>query len=152
MDNAGLIYVCDRKGDRVQVFDKMGNFKRNIWIQKGTGYMRGLDGSAWGVTFSRDPEQKYMYVADGSNEVMWILDHASGQILSGFGRPGHFAGEFSYLHTVTIDSKGSLITGEVINGRRVQKFNVTGYEPAGKLPPVRPNPAQSVPSEHTPGH
>jgi DNA-binding beta-propeller fold protein YncE len=137
MDNDGLVYVCDRKGDRVQVFDKMGNFKRNIWIQKGTGYLRGLDGSAWWVAFSRDPEQKYMYVADGSNEVLWILDHVTGQILSGFGRPGHLTGEFSYLHTIAVDSKGSLFSGEVINGRRMQKFKITGYEPAGKFPAVR---------------
>jgi sugar lactone lactonase YvrE len=137
MDNDGLVYVCDRKGDRVQVFDKMGNFKRNIWIQKGTGYLRGLDGSAWWVAFSRDPEQKYMYVADGSNEVLWILDHVTGQILSGFGQPGHLTGEFSYLHTIAVDSKGSLFSGEVINGRRMQKFKITGYEPAGKVPAVR---------------
>ena len=137
LDNSGLVYVCDRKGDRVQVFDKMGNFKKNIWIQKGTGYLRGMDGSAWWVGFSPDKDQRYMYVADGSNEVVWILDHASGQILSGFGRPGHMAGEFSYLHTVTVDSKGNLITGEVINGRRMQKFKLVGHEPAGRVPPVR---------------
>jgi DNA-binding beta-propeller fold protein YncE len=137
IDKDGLVYVCDRKGDRVEVFDKAGNFKKNIWIQKGTGFVRGMDGSAWYVAFSPDSAQKYMYVADGSNEVLWILDHATGEILSGFGRPGHMAGNFSYLHTIAVDSKGSIIAGEVINGRRVQKFNVAGYEAAGTLPPVR---------------
>jgi DNA-binding beta-propeller fold protein YncE len=137
IDNAGLVYVCDRKGDRVEVFDKMGNFKKNIVIQKGTGYVRGLAGSAWGVAFSRDPAQKYMFVADGGNEVIWILDHATGQILSGIGRPGHWPGEFTYLHTISIDSKGNLIAGETINGRRVQRFKMTGFGPAGKVPRVR---------------
>jgi DNA-binding beta-propeller fold protein YncE len=136
-DNAGLVYVCDRKGDRVEVFDKMGNFKKNIYIQKGTGYVRGLAGSAWWVAFSRDPAQKYMYVADGGNEVVWVLDHATGQILSGIGRPGHWPGEFTYLHTLSIDSKGNLIAAETINGRRVQRFKMTGFGPAGKLPRVR---------------
>jgi DNA-binding beta-propeller fold protein YncE len=137
MDNAGLVYVCDRKGDRVQVFDKMGSFKRNIWLQRGTGYLSGLDGSAWGIAFSPDAAQKYMYVADGSNEVIWILDHATGQILSGFGLPGHMAGNFTYLHTIAVDSKGNLYTGEVINGRRVQKFRLTGFGPAGKMPEIK---------------
>src|SRR4029077_7482404 len=105
IDNAGLVYVCDRRGDRVQVFDKMGNFKKNIVIQKGTGYVRGLPGSAWWVAFSRGSAQKYMYGAAGGNEVVWILDHATGQILSGFGRPGHMAGDFTLLHTIALDSK-----------------------------------------------
>jgi hypothetical protein len=68
---------------------------------------------------------------------VWILDHATGQILSGFGQPGHQAGNFSYLHTISIDSKGNLIAGETINGRRVQRFNLSGYQPAGTMPAVR---------------
>jgi DNA-binding beta-propeller fold protein YncE len=151
IDQAGLVYVCDRKGDRIEVFDKMGNFKKNIQIQKGTGYVKGLPGSAWWIAFSPDSAQKYMYVADGGNEVIWILDHETGTILSGFGRPGHQPGNFTYLHTFAVDSKGSLITGEVINGRRVQKFKIAGYEPAGNLPhlrtgePAQRNPGQSAP-------
>jgi hypothetical protein len=137
IDNGGLVYVCDRKGDRVEVFDKMGNFQKNIVIQQGTGYRRKLSGAVWWVAFSRDPEQKYMYVADGGNEIVWILDHATGQVLSGFGQPGHQAGNFSYVHTISIDSKGNLIAGETINGRRVQKFKLSGYQTAGKMPAVR---------------
>lgn len=137
IDNAGLVYVCDRKGDRVEVFDKMGNFKKNIDIQKGTGYVKGLAGSAWWVAFSRDADQKYMYVADGGNEIVWILDHATGEIISGFGRPGHMAGDFTYLHTISIDSKGNLIAAETINGRRLLRFKMVGYERTGKLPAVR---------------
>jgi DNA-binding beta-propeller fold protein YncE len=146
IDHAGLVYVCDRKGDRIEVFDKMGNFQKNIYIQKGTGYVRNLAGSAWWVAFSPDSAQKYMYVADGGNEVIWILDHETGKILSGFGRPGHMAGDFSYLHTISVDSKGNLIAGETINGRRVQRFKMLGSEPAGKLPQVRSGGgAQGVP-------
>ena len=137
LDNAGLVYVCDRKGDRIEVFDKMGNFKKNIYIKKGTGYRRGLAGSAWSIAFSRDPAQKYMFVSDGGNEVIWILDHATGEILSGFGQSGHQAGNFTFLHTLAIDSQGSIITGETIGGRRVQKFKLAGYQPAGKMPSVR---------------
>ena len=146
IDNAGLVYVCDRQGDRVEVFDKMGNFKKNIDIKKGTGYVRGLAGSAWWIAFSRDSAQHYMYVADGGNEIVWILDHETGQILSGFGRPGHMAGDFTFLHTISVDSKGNLITGETFNGRRIQKFKVVGSEPAGRIPQVRSaGGAQSLP-------
>jgi DNA-binding beta-propeller fold protein YncE len=140
IDNAGLVYVCDRRGDRVQVFDKMGNFQKNIYIKKGQGYQKGmgyLSGSAWWVAFSRDSAQKYMYVADGMDDVVWILDHTTGQILSGFGQHGHQAGNFSYLHSLSTDSKGNLIAGETINGRRVQRFKLIGYGPAGKIPEVQ---------------
>jgi sugar lactone lactonase YvrE len=78
-----------------------------------------------------------MYVADGSNEVIWILDHATGQILSGFGMPGHMAGNFTYLHSIAVDSKGNIYTGEVINGRRVQKFKLTGFGPPGNMPKIK---------------
>lgn len=119
--NDGLVYVCDRMGDRIQVFDKMGNFKRNIWVQRGSA-KRTVIGSAWWLAFSRDPGQTLMYVVDGGDEVLWTIDHATGKALSGFGRPGHQAGEFSFEHTVAVDSKGNLFIGETINGRRVQKF------------------------------
>ena len=135
IDHASLVYVCDRKGDRVEVFDKMGNFQKNIYIRRGTGHARNLPGSASWIAFSPDSAQKYMYVADGGNELIWILDHESGKVLSGFGRPGHQAGEFSYLHTIAVDSKGNLIAAETINGRRVQRFKIVGIEPA-KLPHV----------------
>ena len=119
--NDGLVYVCDRAGDRIEAFDKMGNFKRNIWIQKGAA-KRTIIGSAWWLAFSRDPAQSLMYVVDGGDEILYILDHRTGQILSSLGRPGHQAGEFDFMHTVSIDSKGNLIIGETIDGRRVQKF------------------------------
>ena len=127
LGNDGLVYVCDRRGDRVQVFDKMGNFQKNIYIVKGTG-KKGpqVDGSAWWVDFSPDPGQKYMYVADGGNEAVRILDHSSGEILASFGQAGHQAGEFTYLHTLSVDSKGNIIVGETIGGRRVQKFKLVG--------------------------
>jgi DNA-binding beta-propeller fold protein YncE len=122
--NNGLLYVCDRQGDRVQVFDKMGNFKRNIWIRTGTPKLPDPRGTAWWIAFSRDPEQKYMYVMNGRNEQLHILDHASGKILSSFGRPGHMLGNFTHGHTVAVDSRGNLYIAETDTGRRVQKFSL----------------------------
>ncbi len=121
--NDGLVYTCDRGSDRLQVFDKMGNLQRIIPVKPGTGVGGlGTAGSAWDVAFSPDWRQTFMFDADGGNEIVWTFDRAAASILSGFGRPGHQAGEFTFLHTVTTDSKGNLFTGETINGRRIQKW------------------------------
>ena len=123
--NDGLVYVCDRQGDRIQVFDKMGNFRRNIWIKTGTQKLPDPRGTAWWLAFSPDAGQKYMYVVNGRNEVVHILDHESGKILGGFGRPGHQVGNFIHGHTMAVDSKGNIYVAETDWGRRVQRFTVS---------------------------
>jgi len=120
--NDGLVYVCDRQGDRVEVFDKMGNFKRNFDIHNGTEHMPDSWGTAWWVGFSPDREQKFMYVVNGRNEAIDILDHATGKILGSFGRPGHQLGEFDHGHTMAVDSKGNIYVAETDWGERIQKF------------------------------
>jgi len=145
--NDGLVYVCDRRGDRVQVFDKMGSFKKNILVPyetqsplrvnygertqpPGPGYLPRAWGTAGWVCFSPDQTQKFMFVLNEENEQVDILDHASGKILSTFGRPGHQAGEFSHGHTMAMDSKGNVYIAEVgvgnEAGHRVQKFKIVG--------------------------
>jgi DNA-binding beta-propeller fold protein YncE len=124
MDNGGLVYVCDRQGNRIQVFDKMGNFKKNVWIKSGHEETPDSWGTAWWMRFSRDPQQKFMYVADGRNELIHILDRESGTEITKFGRPGHQIGEFTHAHTLDVDSKGNLYIAETDIGRRVQKFKV----------------------------
>src|SRR6266705_1177224 len=94
MDNSGLVYVCDRQGNRIQVFDKMGNFKKNIWIKSGHEETPDSWGTAWWLRFSRDPAQKFMYVADGRNELVHILDRESGTEITKFGLPGPQNEEF----------------------------------------------------------
>lgn len=122
MSNEGLIYVCDRQGDRLQVFDKMGKFVRNIWVRTGTPTLPDPRGTVWSVGFSPDKEQRYLYVMNGRNEQVHVLDHRSGKILSTFGRPGHQAGNFTHGHTLAVDSEGSVYVAETNTGRRVQKF------------------------------
>jgi DNA-binding beta-propeller fold protein YncE len=123
----GLVYACDRGNDRVNVYKKDGTFVRAIPVIPGTAAL-GTAGSAWDVDFSPDRQQTFMYESDGGNEVMWIFDHRAallgspGAILAGFGRPGHMAGDFTFLHMMAIDSQGNLYAGETIGGRRVQKF------------------------------
>jgi|ERR1017187_85865 DNA-binding beta-propeller fold protein YncE len=132
--NDGLLYVCDRVADRVEVFDKMGKFIRNIHVTRLTANLNTVEmsgkvnavGTVWQLAFSPDRAQKYMYVADGGDEVIWIVDRATGETLSHFGRPGHQVGNFTGLHMIATDSKGDIIAIETNGGRRVQKFKFLG--------------------------
>jgi hypothetical protein len=125
-----LVYVCDRQNDRIQVFTRTGQLARVIPVIPGTGATPdaagrpglGTAGSAWDLDFSTDAAQKFMFEADGGNEQVLIMDRWAGKILSKFGQPGRQGAQFTFLHTVSIDSKGNLYTGETINGRRIQKF------------------------------
>ena len=114
-----LVYVCDRGGNRIQVFTKDGKYLKEFYMARNTK-MRGTAGS---VDFSPDPQQKYIFVADIMNMTVWELDRQTGQVVQRIGRPGHEGGAFSFLHVATMDSKDNLYTGEVANGRRVQKFS-----------------------------
>ncbi|MBT2326889.1 hypothetical protein J7E62_31780 [Variovorax paradoxus] len=128
--NDGLVYVCDRADDRIQVFTKTGTLQRIIPVVPGTGVTLGIGnapglgtaGSAWDLVFTKDPIQRFMIEADGGNEIVHIMDRIGGSILAGFGAPGLQAGQFTFLHSVVLDSKSNLYTGETINGRRIQKF------------------------------
>jgi DNA-binding beta-propeller fold protein YncE len=117
-----LLYVCDRPNNRIQVFTREGKFVKETFIAKAT---RG-DGSTWDVAFSRDPEQKYLYVADGKNERVYILDRQSLETLSMFGDGGRQPGQFFAVHSIATDSRGNLYTTETYEGRRLQKFVFKG--------------------------
>lgn len=132
LGNDGLVYVCDRRGHRIQVFDKMGAFQRNIPVEfepmsklpAGPEHESGALGSAVWIGFSRDPGQKYMYVVNQDNEKIDVLDRTSGKILSSFGRVGRQPGEFTYSHFLAVDSKGNIYVAEVGTGKRIQKFEM----------------------------
>ena len=114
----GLVYVCDRHNDRIQVFTRQGKFVKEFFLEKATLN----NGSTWALTFSRDPAQKYLLVADGENDKVWSMLRSDGSIVSSFGHKGRNAGQFYWLHQLVMDSKGNLYTGEVNNAKRVQKF------------------------------
>jgi len=75
---------------------------------------------------SHDPAQKYMYVADGANGRIYVLQRSDGKVLGSFGRTGRMAGEFKWIHNLAIDRDGNLYTSEVGFGRRIQKFVRSG--------------------------
>jgi DNA-binding beta-propeller fold protein YncE len=125
----GLVYVCDTENDRIQVFKKDGSFVREKVVAPAT---RGT-GSVWDIAFSRDPQQKYLYVADGMNMKVHILDRQSLEELTSFGDGGRQPGQFYAVHSVATDSKGNIYTAETYEGKRVQKFNYKGVGPIVRL-------------------
>jgi hypothetical protein len=118
----GLLYVCDRPNDRIQVFKKDGSFVKEERIASRT---LG-DGSVWDIAFSRDPAQKYLYLADGKNEKIYVMDRQSLQILTSFGDGGRQPGQWFAVHSIATDSKGNIFTTETYEGKRVQKFVYRG--------------------------
>jgi NHL repeat-containing protein len=118
ISNEGLVYVCDRGNDRIQVFEKSGKFVKEYRIEPETLQ----NGSVWDLVLSEDKAQRYLFVADGANNQMLVVERDSGKVLSRFSRPGRMAGELKWVHNMAIDSKGNLYTAEVGTGRRAQKF------------------------------
>lgn len=116
----GLVYVCDRVNDRIQVFRKDGTFVKEFLVEVQTL----ANGSVWDMVISPDSQQRYLYVADGANGEVYILSRSDGKKLGGFGRAGRYAGEFKWIHNIDVDSKGNIYTAEVGFGRRLQKFNL----------------------------
>ena len=125
--NDGQVYVCNRDGGRLQVYDKQGNFKKNIEIPwtpvtaPKDGPAKQSGGAAVSLELSRDPAQRLMFLINQNNARVEIIERETGKILGSFGRAGHFAGEFDQPHGIAVDSKGNVYVAEN-RGRRVQKF------------------------------
>lgn len=129
LSNDGFVYVCDRPNDRLQVFRADGTFVKEKFIAANT---LG-DGSVWDVAFSKDPEQKYLFLADGKNEKIYVMDRQTLEILTTFGAGGRQPGQFFGVHSIAVDSKGNLYTVETYEGRRLQKFVYKGVAPVTKF-------------------
>jgi DNA-binding beta-propeller fold protein YncE len=118
----GLIYVADRRGNRVQVFRQSGEFVAERAVAPATL----ASGSAFVPVLSVDPEQRWLYLADGTNHKVWILRRSDLEIVGDFGKGGHFVGQFLRPHGMSVDSRGNLYVGEASTGRRVQRFTLSG--------------------------
>jgi DNA-binding beta-propeller fold protein YncE len=114
----GLVYVNDRRNNRLQVFTIDGTFQREIFIERKTRLL----GTSFSVAFSPDPRQQHLFLADAGNGKVRIYDRQTLSEVGSFGRIGHYAGQFVFLHNVAVDSYGNVFTAEVGTGRRAQKF------------------------------
>ena len=122
----GMVYVCDRGGNRIQVFQKDGKFVKEAIVSPAT---MG-DGSVWDLAFSRDPQQQFVYVADGQDKKILVLRRDTLDVVSSVGQGGRLPGTFYAVGSIAVDSKGNVYTGETSEGKRVQKFIYKGMGPA----------------------
>jgi DNA-binding beta-propeller fold protein YncE len=120
-----MIYVCDRAGDRLQVFTPEGKFIKEGFFAKNTRN----SGSVWDIAFSKDKDQRFIFMADGVNEKVRVVDRQTLQELTTFGDGGRQPGQFYGVHSIAIDSKGNLYTTETYEGKRLQRFVNKGLAP-----------------------
>jgi DNA-binding beta-propeller fold protein YncE len=118
MAQDGLVYVCDRVNDRMQIFTKNGKFVKEFSLRTQTLGM----GSVWQFAFSTDEHQKFLLIDDGENNVIWTVRREDGAVVGQMGHSGRNAGQFHWVHQLVSDSQGNLYTGEVDSGKRIQKF------------------------------
>ncbi len=137
VSNDGFVYVCDRVNDRIQVFKKDGTFVKEAFIDPKTY----RSGSVWDMTFSRDPQQTYIYAANGVDQKINILRRDTLEVLTSFGDGGRQPGQFFGVHNLATDSKGNLYATETYTGARVQRFLFKGVGPVTKKEQGVPWPA-----------
>ncbi len=125
ISNDGLVYVCDRAADRVQIFQKDGTFVSEHFYAPATL----SQGSTWDIDFSHDPEQRWIYLADGQNMKVYIIERATMETVTAFGDGGRQPGMFFAVHSIAVDSSGNIYTTETYEGSRLQKFTFKGYGP-----------------------
>jgi hypothetical protein len=124
-----ILYVCDRTNNRVQLFKFDGTYIKQFTILPDT---KG-EGAAWEIAFSKDPQQKFMYVTDGANQIIHVYDRQTLKELYSFGGGGRMPGLFYAVHSIVTDSKGNIYTTETYRGQRVQKFIYKGMVPLSTL-------------------
>ena len=120
--NDGLVYVCDRANNRIQIFNPDGTFVKEAFYARNTL----ASGSTWDIAFSRDPEQRFIFIADGQNSRVRIILRSTLEELAAFGDGGRQPGQFYGVHSIATDSKGNLYTTDTYEGKRVQKFVFKG--------------------------
>ena len=124
----GLVYVCDRQNNRLQVFTKEGKFVKEQFFAKNSL----SEGAVWDVAFSKDPQQTYIFLADGRNMKIRVLRRENLEELTSFGDGGRQPGQFYAVHSIATDSTGNLYTTETYEGKRVQKFSYKGLKTVSK--------------------
>jgi hypothetical protein len=133
VSNDDLVYVADRSNNRIQVFRLDGTFVREVFVNRHT---LQIEGTVHNFALSRDAAQRYLFVADGSNKAIHVLDRRTLRLLDSIGgHAGHNAREFFHLHSLASqpDAAGHLYVGEVNQGQRYYRLRFTG---TGK--PVNP--------------
>lgn len=125
VSNDGLVYVADRRNNRIQVFDLQGTYLTEEFYDRGSTRL----GTTFSVAFSPDSDQTYMYVPDGSNGHIRVIERSTLSELDKFGNLGLSEGQFQIGHSIAVDSAGNLYASEVLHNQRVQKWALAGGPP-----------------------
>jgi len=130
----GFVYVADRTNNRIQVFRKDGTYVKEVFVAKRTLLL----GAASGFALSTDPQQRFLYMIDGANHHVWILERQSLTILARFGQQGLWGGFLNVPHAITVDRRGNIYVGENFDARRFQRFLYRGLgtPKPGTIPPT----------------
>jgi DNA-binding beta-propeller fold protein YncE len=128
VSNDGLVYAADRNANRIHVTTREGKFLKEFKLAEHTG----VGGATGGVAFSPDKQQRFLYISDLTNNHIYFLDRESGKEVGRMGSMGESGGSFWGLHMIAVDSKGTIYTGEVFAGQRIQRF-VPAESPRGKV-------------------
>jgi DNA-binding beta-propeller fold protein YncE len=137
--NDGQLYVCDRGNNRVQIFNaaEVGKPCTNVKGEPGQcGFVGEIHvapqtayGTSGGVSFSTDAKQSCLYIADLSNDTIYVVNRQNNQELSRFATGGRQAGNLHWPHVISVDSEGNVYIGEVDGAGRIQKY--LRYGPTG---------------------
>ena len=106
------LYIIDREGHRLQVFDKNLNYLREINVP---GW------NPWDIGISRKGDDGVAFIADHALERVHKLDLKTGKLLATWGKQGLGPGEFDWVHGIVVDSKGAVYAADTY-GQRIQKF------------------------------
>jgi hypothetical protein len=138
------VYIGERGQNRIQVFTTDGKWLQDIYVSPNSPAQRGgcaglavknpptmpipmtfyqsICGTTYKMVMSKDAQQKYLFVADAHNDVIWTIDRQSGKTLGYFGGSGRLAGQMTFPNSIGIDTRGNVYVGEVDMGKRIQKF------------------------------
>ena len=139
------VYIGERGQNRIQVFTTDGKWLQDIYVSPNSPAQRGgcggLDaginappvtivgtftqsicGTMYKMIISKDPQQKYLFVADAHNDVIWTVERQSGKTLGYFGGSGRLAGQMTFPNAIGTDTFGNVYVGEVDFGKRIQRF------------------------------
>ncbi|MGH9204626.1 MAG: 6-bladed beta-propeller, partial [Vicinamibacterales bacterium] len=110
------LYIIDREGHRLQVFDKNLTYIREISVE---GWY------PWDIGIARKGTEGFAFIADHAFERMHKLSLKDGKLVATWGKQGLGPGEFDWVHGVVVDSHGAVYAADTY-GQRLQKFVPSG--------------------------
>jgi DNA-binding beta-propeller fold protein YncE len=115
-----LVYVADRRNNRIQVFNLDGTYVAEEFYDRESKKL----GTTFSIAFSADEEQTYMYVPDATNGIVRVIERSSLKEVDSFGSFGQEPGQLQFAHSIGTDSHGDVYTTEVIFAQRIQKWSL----------------------------